>query len=101
MDSRDELARQVAERVQQLFAARSSLQDAPVGELNSTLSAEISDILSQVPDPYGQLIRDWPGQAHQLDLAWWESESTPAEIVLGLAAAILEYEVRHLLDLPR
>lgn len=101
MDYRDELARQIAARVRQRFAARSPLQDAPVGELNSALSAEISASLSQVPDPYGQLIRDWPGQAHQLDLAWWESESTPAQIVLGLAAAILEYEVRHLLDLPR
>ncbi|KIH77499.1 hypothetical protein SAMN05660860_00906 [Geoalkalibacter ferrihydriticus] len=99
MKSREELARRVAEIVCRQFAM--PLIEAPTGDLNSVLAREISQILSHTPDPYGQIIRDWDGLAHQLDLAWWESEPTPNQIVLGLAAAILEYEVRLILDLPR
>ncbi|WP_305042266.1 hypothetical protein [Geoalkalibacter sp.] len=99
MDSREDLARHVAEAVRRQFAI--PLSEAPCGELNSALTREISRLVVAAPDPYGQIIRDWPGLAHQLDLAWWESEPTPHQIVLGLAGAILEFETRLILDLPR
>ncbi|MDO3377995.1 hypothetical protein [Geoalkalibacter halelectricus] len=99
MDSREDLARRIAEAVRRQFAV--PLHEAPSGDLNSVLAREITQILNHTPDPYGQIIRDWDGLAHQLDLAWWESEPTPNQIVLGLAAAILEFEVRLILDLPR
>ena len=101
MESRQELARQIAERVQCRFAPLGPLAAAPSGELNSFLGREIAALVEQIPNPYQQVIADWDGLAHQLDLAWWESEPTPKKIVLGLAAAVLEHEVRLLLELPR
>lgn len=100
MESREELAARVAAAISRQFAAV-ALSEAPCGELNSALTREISRLVAAAADPYGQIIRDWPGLAHQLDLAWWESEPTPNQIVLGLAGAILEFETRLILDLPR
>ncbi len=101
METREELVRQLAESTRRQFAARGPLTEAPSGELNSFLGREIAALVAKSPDPYRQIIEEWDGFAHQLDLAWWESEATPKKIVLGLAAAVLEHEVRHLLDLPR
>ncbi|AJF07671.1 hypothetical protein [Geoalkalibacter subterraneus] len=101
MASRDELVKELAEDVQRRFRASVPLDQAPSGELNSYLAERVGAMIEKLPDPYQTLIADWEGEAHQLDLAWWESEPTPRQIVLGLAAAILERETREYLDLPR
>ncbi len=97
---RGQLVAQVAERVRRRFAGRGSLSSAPGGELNAYVMDEIRRTVNSLNDPYNAIIRGWEGQGYHLDLCWWEAEENPEAIVLGLAGAILEYEVRHQLGLP-
>ena len=102
MTEREELARQIAMRVTDRFGSHyRDLSQAPSGELTQHLSHEIIAAVSGCENPFQAIIRGWNGQAYQLDLCWWESEPTPEKIVLGLAGAILDHEVRQILELPR
>lgn len=100
MSQRAALAAQVAERIRRRFAARGGPAFAPEGELNTYIAGEVRAAIGSLEDPYTTVIRGWGGQAYQLDLTWWEAEETPEEIVAGLAGAILDHEVRKMLDLP-
>jgi hypothetical protein len=95
-----ELVARLAARVRERYAARGGVADAPAGDLNTFLSREIRQTVRTLDDPYGGVIRGWDGAAYQLDLCWWEEEDQPERIVLGLAGAILDFEVRQSLGLP-
>ena len=100
MNRRAALAAHVAERIHRRFAPRGGPGLAPEGELNAFIAGEVRAAVASLEDPYTTVIRGWGGQAYQLDLTWWEAEETPEEIVAGLAGAILDHEVRKMLDLP-
>ncbi len=98
-EGRVELVARIAERTRRRFAHRppgSVLE----GELSAFLASEVRGVLATLDDPFGAVIRDWEGKAWQLDLTWWEGGEHPEEIVYGLAGAILDFEVRKLLELP-
>ncbi|WP_291316690.1 hypothetical protein [Desulfuromonas sp.] len=100
MDKRKELVAAIAARAVEKYSPRGGIARAPSGELNMFIEREIRTATRTVPDPFAAIIRGWPGQAHQLDMCWWEDEDHPEGIVLGLAGAILEFEVRRTLELP-
>ena len=100
MDRRTELARLIAERTRRRFSISGGVERAAEGELNAFLYSDIRTAVSTLEDPFASVIKGWGGQAHQLDLTWWEAEETPEEVVYGLAGAILDFEVRQILDLP-
>ncbi len=102
MTDREQLTREIAKRVTERFGTHyRDLSQAPSGELTQYLNREISDAVAASANPFQAIIRDWEGQAYHLDLCWWESEPTPEKIVLGLAGAILDYEIRQIFELPR
>lgn len=100
MKTRADIVAEVVQRVRARFAARGEVAAAPSGELNTFLVRELQNTVRALDDPFGAVIKGWQGQAFQLDLCWWESEEHPEDIVLGLAGAILDYEVRRQLGLP-
>lgn len=100
MQRREEIVAGVASRVQARFSARGGVQAAPAGELNGFIVTEIKKAVAALENPFADVIRGWAGKGHELDLCWWEEEDNPESIVLGLAGAILDYEVRQSLQLP-
>lgn len=102
MTEREQFARRIASRVTDRYGSHyRDLSQAPSGELTQHLTREINEAVCACANPYQAIIQGWDGQAYQLDLCWWESEPTPEKIVLGLAGAILDHEVRQILELPR
>jgi hypothetical protein len=100
MSQLEKLTAQIAERTRRRFASRGGPEAAPEGELNTFIAGDVRNAMRVIDDPFAAVIKGWEGQAYQLDLTWWEAEETPAEIVYGLAGAILDFEVRQALGLP-